>query len=286
MTPSTLPQDSSNITGATWDAVLKRDRYADGTFVYAALTTGIYCRPSCPARLPHRRNTLIFKTAAEAERQHYIPCRRCHPGLGSLTPAEKGIKHALAYIEAHLDETVSLRTLSQASGLSPNHLQQTFKRIVGLSPKAFYDARRLAHFKIHLRSGETVTSACYAVGFGSSRALYEKTGKGLGMTPVIYQQGGDGLTIRYGTSETTLGNVLLAATEAGICTVLLGRNEKSLMRSLRAEFPKATVVRYKETPREWRAALRSCQREDPLLSTLPRTLRHYVFQAKVWETLA
>jgi AraC family transcriptional regulator, regulatory protein of adaptative response / methylated-DNA-[protein]-cysteine methyltransferase len=274
------------LTGATWDAVLKRDRYADGTFVYAAMTTGIYCRPSCPARLPHQRNTLIFKTAAEAERQRFIPCRRCHPGAGALTPMEKAIKDALKYIESHLTETVSLRTLSQACGLSPNHLQQKFQSIVGLSPKAFCDARRLAHFKLHLRRGESVTSACYAVGFGSSRALYEKTRRGLGMIPVIYRQGGQGLTIRYATSEIPLGNVLLAATESGLCSVRLGREEKGLIRALRAEFPKAALVRYKEPPREWISALRRCQCGDPLLSTLPRTLQNYIFQAKVWRTLA
>jgi len=279
-------RDPGYFADSTWEAILNRDRYADGEFVYAALTTGIYCRPSCPARLPHRRNTVIFKTAGEAERQRYISCRRCHPSKGSLTPAEKGIKHALDYIEAHLDETVSLQTLSQASGLSPNHLQQTFKRIVGLSPKAFCDARRLAHFKLRLRRGESVTSACYAVGFGSSRALYDKTGKGLGMTPVVYQQGGDRLPIRYAMSDTTLGEVLLAATETGLCTIILAQTEKRLLRALRSEFPKAVLIRQKEPPREWSAALRMCQLEDPLLSTLPRTLRHCIFQAKVWKTLS
>jgi AraC family transcriptional regulator of adaptative response/methylated-DNA-[protein]-cysteine methyltransferase len=277
--------DPSHINTVTWDAVLKRDRYADGKFVYAALTTGIYCRPSCPARLPHRRNTLIFKTAAEAERHRYIPCRRCHPGAGSLTPAEKVIQRALDYIEAHLDETINLRTLSQASGLSPNHLQQTFKRIVGLSPKAFCDARRLTHFKESLRRGESVTSACYAVGFGSSRALYEMAKKGLGMMPVLYQQGGEGLTIRYATGKVPLGNVLLAATEAGLCAVLLGFTEKQLISTLRAEFSNAALIRLTEPTRKWRSALRSCQREDPLLSKLPRKLRHHVFKAKVFKAL-
>jgi AraC family transcriptional regulator of adaptative response/methylated-DNA-[protein]-cysteine methyltransferase len=280
-----LKEDPGNIVDVRWNAVLRRDRYADGTFVYAALTTGIYCRPSCPARIPHLRNTLIFETPGEAERRQYVPCSRCYPGVGESTPAEKGIKKALNFIEAHPDETIGLRTLSQESGLSPNHLQLTFKRIVGLSPKAFGDTRRLAGFKQFLRRGESVTGACYAVGFGSSRALYEKTRKRLGMTPVIYQQGGKGLTIRYAMSDTTLGKVLLAATESGFCAVHAGRHEKRLLHALRAEFFKANLIRHKNLPRDWISALQVCEREDPLLSKLPRVLRYHVFEAKVWKAL-
>jgi AraC family transcriptional regulator of adaptative response/methylated-DNA-[protein]-cysteine methyltransferase len=132
-----------------WDAVLKKDRHYDGKFVYAAVTTGIYCRSSCPARNPQRRNTLIFRTVEEAERQGYVACLRCHPN--SLAPAEKSIKAALDHIETHFDQTITLNTLSQVSGLSPHHLRETFKRIVGLSPRAFCDARRISRFKQCLR---------------------------------------------------------------------------------------------------------------------------------------
>jgi AraC family transcriptional regulator of adaptative response/methylated-DNA-[protein]-cysteine methyltransferase len=134
-----LTTEANEVSNLAWHAVLKKDRKYDGKFVYVAVTTGIYCRPSCPARNPQRRNTLIFLTPAEAERQGYVACLRCHPN--SLTPAEKSIKATLDYIEAHVDQTITLTTLSQVSGLSPHHLQETFKRIVGLSPKAFCDAR-------------------------------------------------------------------------------------------------------------------------------------------------
>jgi AraC family transcriptional regulator of adaptative response/methylated-DNA-[protein]-cysteine methyltransferase len=183
------------ISNVDWHAVVKKDRHYDGKFVYAAVTTRIYCRPSCPARNPHRRNTLIFLTTAEAERQGYISCLRCHPN--SLTPAERSIKAALDYIEAHLDQTITLSTLSQVSGFSPHHLQETFKRIIGLSPKSFCDARRIARFKQHLRAGQSISNACYEVGDGSSRAPYEKTRKGLGMTPAVYRHGGKGIHICY-----------------------------------------------------------------------------------------
>lgn len=273
----------SEIDAVSWQAVLKRDRLRDGQFVYLALTTGIYCRPSCPARHPHRRNALLLGSAAEAERLGYAACRRCHPD--SLAPAEKSIRAALLYIEVHLDETITLNTLSQVSGLSPNHLHHTFQLIVGLSPKAFCDARRLIRFKERLRVGESISEASYGVGYGSSRALYEKASKNLGMTPATYQHGGDGVRIRYANIGSTLGRVLLAGTEQGICTVMLGEDDKTLIRQLRAEFPKAVLMRDRVVPHRWIAAMQPCQREDPLLSKLPLDFRVRVFQAKVWKAL-
>jgi AraC family transcriptional regulator of adaptative response/methylated-DNA-[protein]-cysteine methyltransferase len=268
------------IRSVDWHAVVKKDRRYDGKFVYAAVTTGIYCRPSCPARNPQRRNTLIFVTAEEAEREGYVACLRCHPN--SLTPAEKSIKASLDYIEAHLDQTITLRTLSQVSGLSPHHLQETFKRIVGLSPKAFCDARRIARFKQHLRAGQSISSACYEVGYGSSRALYEKTKKGLGMTPSVYRHGGRGIHVCFGTTESLLGYVLVAETENGLCAVLLGEDDNLLLRELRAEFPRAIFKQVSSA--KWNAAVLSCKQEDPLLSKLPVSLRGRVFQARVWNS--
>jgi len=269
------------IGAVEWTAVVSKDRRYDGKFVYAAVTTGIYCRPSCPARNPQRRNVLIFLTTAEAERQGYVACLRCHPN--SLTPAEKGIKAALDYVEAHLDQTTTLNTLSQVSGLSPHHLQETFKRIVGLSPKAFCDARRIARFKQYLRAGQSISSACYEVGFGSSRALYEKTRKGLGMTPADYRRGGKGIRGVYSIIDSALGSVLVAGTEEGLCAVLLGDDEDLLRRELRQEFPAAVFK--KESSAKWDAAVLSCQSEDPLFAKLPVSLRGRVFQARVWDYL-
>lgn len=276
-----MTEEPSEISNIAWHAVLKKDRHYDGKFVYAAVTTGIYCRPSCPARSPQRRNALIFLTSAEAERQGYVACLRCYPN--SLAPAEKSIKAALDYIEAHLDQTITLNTLSQVSGLSPHHLQETFKRIVGLSPKAFCDARRIARFKQHLRAGQSISSACYEVGYGSSRALYEKTRKGMGMTPANYRRGGDGLRICYAVTDSAFGSVLVAGTTQGPCAVLLGEDENVLLRELRQEFPRAVFEQ--ESSAKWSAAVLSCQGEDPLFSKLPVSLRGRVFQARVWVAL-
>ncbi len=276
-----MAREPGQISNDDWRAVVKKDRRCDGKFVYAALTTGIYCRPSCPARNPHRRNTLIFLTTAEAERQGYVSCLRCHPN--SSTPAERSIKAALDYIEAHLDQTITLHTLSRVSGLSPHHLQETFKRIVGLSPKGFCDATRIARFKQYLRAGQSISSACYEVGYGSSRALYEKTRKGLGMTPAVYRHGGKGIHICYAISDSLLGSVLVARTEKGLCGVHLGEDDKVLVRKLREEFPGAMFKQKSSAKRE--TAVLTCTDEDPLLSKLPDSLRGRVFQARVWNSL-
>jgi AraC family transcriptional regulator, regulatory protein of adaptative response / methylated-DNA-[protein]-cysteine methyltransferase len=271
-------------TNAVWRVVLARDRRSDGQFVYVALTTSIYCRPSCPARLPQRRNVLVLPTADEAERRGYTACRRCHPAPGSLAPAEKSVKAALEYIEAHLDHSITLRTLSQVAGLSPNHLQGTFTRIVGLSPKAFCDYRRLARLKEYLQRGESVASASYAAGYGSIRSLYEKAHKALGMTPATYGKGGLGEHIRYVTSSVALGRLLLAGTERGVCRVRLGDDDERLLAALIQEFPRATFVSQRTIPQPWRKAISHSEEEDPLLSTLHVRLRRDVFEARLWHS--
>ena len=276
----TMAGDPGQISDVDWHAVLKKDRHYDGKFVYAAVTTGIYCRPSCPARNPHRRNTLTFLTTSEAERKGYISCLRCHPN--SLTPAERSIKAVLDYIEAHLDQTITLNTLSQVSGLSPHHLQETFKRTIGLSPKALCDAQRIARFKQHLRAGQSISDACYEVGYGSSRALYEKTKKGLGMTPAVYRQGGKGIHIWYAITRSGLGCALMANTEQGVCSILLGDDEVALIRELRQEFPGAVLRR---SSSDQCKAVQFCQDQDPLLSKLPVSLQGRVFLARIWNYL-
>jgi AraC family transcriptional regulator of adaptative response/methylated-DNA-[protein]-cysteine methyltransferase len=200
-----------------------------------------------------------------------------------MTPAEKSIKAALDYIEGHFDQPITLGTLSQVSGLSPHHLRETFKRIVGLSPKAFCDARRLARFKQSLRAGRTVSSACYEVGYGSSRALYEKTKKSLGMTPAVYRHGGKWTRIYYEIVDSLLGKVLVAGTEQGLCAVLIGEDDDLLLRELREEFPNA-VCKQKSSAK-WETAILSCKNEDPLLSKLSMSLRGRVFQARVLNSL-
>jgi AraC family transcriptional regulator of adaptative response/methylated-DNA-[protein]-cysteine methyltransferase len=273
-----------DIDSAAWQAVLQRDRDQDGAFVYVALTTGIYCRPSCPARHPHPRNTVLVQSGPEAERLGYAACRRCHPD--ALAPAERSIRRVLIYIEDHLGDATTLRVMSAVSGLSPNHLQQTFQRVVGLSPKVYADARRLARFKERLRRGESISGACYAAGYGSSRALYERARRHLGMTPAAYRRGGVGTDVRYVGIESALGVVLLGATREGVCAIHVGDDERTVMRRLQEEFPRAFLAPDRHAPPRWTAAVASGQREDPLIARLPREFRVALLQAKVWKDLA
>ena len=275
---------TGKISTTAWNAVLKRDRAYDGKFVYVAITTGIYCRPSCPSRRPYRRHALVFSNAEEAEHAGYVACRRCHPK--SLTPAEESIKAALNHIEARLDRKITLEELSQVSGLSPNHLQQTFKRIVGVSPKAFYNAQRLMRFKQLVREGESISSTCYASGYGSIRALYEVATQWLGMTPRTYQRSGEGTVIRYTIMKTSLGRLLLAGTERGISSVRLGDDNDILLREFREEFPRAELLRNEKRLANWIRAARSCNAEDAFLTRLPPDRQRRFFETKLWALIA
>lgn len=275
--------DSPEIPNDVWQAILNRDRQYDGRFVYGVLTTGIYCRPSCPARRPHRRNTLVFSRTQDAEIEGFIACQRCFPT--SKTPVETSIKAALDYIEIYNHQRITLKTLSQVTGLSPNHIQQSFRNIVGLSPKTFSDARRLTCLKQYLKRGDSVVMATYAAGYGSSRALYERANRGLGMTPAEYSRGGDKIRIEYTVLHTSLGSTLIAGAERGICAIIMGADEKQIVSELHREFPNAELSRVRCPLDKWAKAVQSSQQEHHILGKLPLDLRRKVFQARIRKAL-
>jgi len=278
-----MRSDAVEADNAAWEAVLRRDRLQDGAFVWVARTTGIYCRPSCPARRAYRRNVIILESATHAQQLGYVACRRCRPD--TLTRAERGIRAVLLYIDSHLDRPLTLDTLAGIAGLSPNHLQRTFGRLVGLSPKAFCDSRRLACFKDHVKRGASISDACYSVGFGSSRALYEKAARLLGMTPAAYQSGANGIRVQFATFDSPFGRALLAATREGLCAVLLGEDGATVRRQLRAEFPNASLFEASVAPEPWSTGVERACCEDPVLTQLPLECRSRIFQAKVWRNL-
>jgi AraC family transcriptional regulator of adaptative response/methylated-DNA-[protein]-cysteine methyltransferase len=170
--------------------------------------------------------------------------------------------------------------------LSPNHLQETFKRIIGVSPRAFYSAQRLMRFKQHVGAGESISSACYGVGYGSSRALYENAMRWLGMTPGTYQRCGEGKTIRYTIMRTFLGRLLLARTDRGIASIRLGQDHDSLLRELHEEFSRAVLLADKNPPDKWAETMRACEIEDAFLSRLPIVARCRIFETKLWASIA
>lgn len=221
-----------------WQAVLARDATADGRFYYAVRTTGVYCRPSCPARRPRREHVAFFYTPEAAEEAGFRACRRCAPR--AVRPDQQVVARVQALLEAN-DPPPVLAALGRAVGLSPSHLQRVFRRATGLSPRQYAAARRAERLKAALRDGSSVTNATYDAGYGSSRALYDAAPAALGMPPRVYRDGGRGERIAYGIADSPVGRVLVAATERGVCAVHFG-DDAVVLEALRAEFPRATLV--------------------------------------------
>jgi AraC family transcriptional regulator, regulatory protein of adaptative response / methylated-DNA-[protein]-cysteine methyltransferase len=225
-----------------WNAVLARDASRDGSFVFAVRSTGIYCRPSCPARRPRREQVSFFQLPEAAEHAGFRACRRCHPRRAQTDdPQIELVRRICHAIDEHDEEPLTLKTLSTETGVSAHHLQRTFKDVMGISPRQYAESRRLDQFKTKVRSGASITDAMYDAGYGSSRSLYEKSAAQLGMTPATYGRGGRGMRIIYTIADCPLGRVLVAATERGVCSVALGDSDADLQRALFAEYPNASI---------------------------------------------
>lgn len=272
---------------SAWDAVMGRDARRDGQFVYAVATTGVYCRPSCPSRRPRRDSVRFFTAPEDAERAGFRACRRCHPRDGAA-PETRLVERACAYLEAHLDEPVTLETLGEAVGVSPWHLQRTFKRLTGVSPKEMLRARRMERLKERLQQGDDVAAATYEAGFGSGSRVYERSDARLGMTPATYRRGGAGMRIRFATAASPLGLLLVAVTERGVCAVALGDADEQLAAALRREYPKAAIERAEPGAEELdtriAAVLRFLEGGSPHLA-LPLDVQATAFQERVWKAL-
>ena len=232
-----------------WQATLHRDTRADGSFVFAVRSTHIYCRPSCPARRPLRRNTVFFRTSEEAEKQGFRPCQRCRPKHQNSAPAL--VQQVAAMLANGEEQSFRLHSLAAHLKVSRAELRRAFRKTTGLSPKEFAQAFRLGRFKKMLREGIRVTEALYACGYGSSSRLYEKTNAQLGMTPASYRKGGAGMQIGYTVAKSTLGKVLVAGTERGVSAVYLGESEKNLVNEFRKEYASAEIVRAPEEHKNW-----------------------------------
>jgi len=269
-----------------WRAVVRRDHQLDGTFVYAVRSTGIYCRPSCPARHPRREQVVFFAVPEAAERAGFRPCRRCQPRLeAARTPQLALVRQVCRYLEGHIDSLPALSRLSGAVGASPHHLQRTFKRHMGISPRQYADALRLASFKGKLRNGQPITDAIYEAGYGASSRLYERAPTQLGMTPATYRRGGRGIRIGYTVVAGPWGKLLAAATARGVCAVSLGDSESELEAALRSEFPEAEIQRDEAGLGRWAGAIvKHLDGRQPSLS-LPLDVRATAFQWRVWQEL-
>jgi AraC family transcriptional regulator of adaptative response/methylated-DNA-[protein]-cysteine methyltransferase len=269
-----------------WRAVEARDSRFDGRFVYAVKSTRIYCRPSCPSRRPNRGRVTFYSAPDAAENAGYRACRRCHPRETEMaSTAAVAVEQARSLIEQQPDQPFTLAELAARVGVSPFHLQRTFKRLLGVSPREYQDGLRVTHFKSRLRAGDTVSRATYEAGFGSSSRVYERSDRSLGMTPASYRRGGAGMRIAYAIVDSTFGKLLVATTERGVCAVALGDSEDALEQTLRADFPSAEIERADDTHREWVEEIVGHIGSGNVGISAPLDLRGTEFQQQVWSLL-
>jgi AraC family transcriptional regulator of adaptative response/methylated-DNA-[protein]-cysteine methyltransferase len=269
-----------------WGAVLARDARSDGRFVYAVRSTGVYCRPSCPSRRPNRDSVRFFAGPDAAEIAGFRECRRCHPRAGvAPAPGLDNVRKAAAYIASHADEPLTLSRLAAHVRTSPFHLQRTFTRILGISPRAYQDALRAQRFRSDLRRGKPLTSAMYDAGYGSSSRVYERQPTGPGMTPAAYRRGAKGAAVAFTIVDSSLGRLLVAGTDKGLCSVKLGDRDDLLERDLRSEYPSAEIRHEQGAFSKWvRTLVAHLDGRAPKLD-LPVDVQATAFQWKVWRYL-
>lgn len=268
-----------------WQAVLSRDSQRDGQFVFAVSSTRIYCRPSCPSRRPKRERVSFFPLPEAAERAGFRACLRCHPRDAATSDQKVEMVRRACQLLEQSDGPMNLTHLSERLGISSFHLQRTFKRIVGITPRKYAEAHRANKFKENVRQGQPITSAMYDAGYGSSSRLYERATAELGMTPATYSRNGRGACISYALAKCGLGHLLVAATEKGICAVRLGSNETGLETALREEFSAARIERDEGKLRQWVSQiLEHLAGLRPNLD-LPLDVQATAFQRLVWDAL-
>ncbi|MGF7159606.1 AraC family transcriptional regulator of adaptative response/methylated-DNA-[protein]-cysteine methyltransferase [Rhodoligotrophos appendicifer] len=270
-----------------WPAVAARDASADGRFVYTVKTTGIYCRPSCPSRLAKPEHVGFAESAAAAEALGYRACKRCRPdqAAGPALHRAELVAEACRRIEA-ADTLPSLAVLAAESGLSPYHFHRLFKAVTGVTPRAYGQARRGERVRNALTQPETsVTAAIYDAGFGSNGRFYAAADGLLGMTPTAYRDGGANICIRFAIGECSLGHVLVAASERGICAILLGDDPEALARELQDRFPKAELTGGDRAFDTMVAQVVGFVDAPGLGLDLPLDIRGTAFQQRVWEAL-
>ncbi|MGA1858088.1 bifunctional DNA-binding transcriptional regulator/O6-methylguanine-DNA methyltransferase Ada [Azospirillum sp. 11R-A] len=232
----------TDVEAERWEALRRRDPAADGRFVYAVRSTGVYCRPSCAARPARPENVAFYATNAEAEQAGFRPCKRCRPdGPSQGDRRAEAVAVACRLIE-EAEEAPQLDELAAAAGMSPHHFHRIFKQVTGVTPRAYVQAQRAARVADALQQAGSVTEAIYEAGYGSSGRFYETAGARLGMTPTSYRRGGAGETIRFAVGISSLGSILVAATERGVCAILLGDDPDLLLRDLQDRFPRAELI--------------------------------------------
>jgi AraC family transcriptional regulator of adaptative response/methylated-DNA-[protein]-cysteine methyltransferase len=277
--------ESQQVDDERWAAILTRNSEFDGKFVFAVQSTGIYCKPSCPAKHPRRVNVVFFSGSEGAEQSGFRPCKRCRPHLDQRSNRIEAMDRVCKYIEVNLNRKLTLSELSAHARMSPYHFQRIFKRTVGISPRQYAETRRVAKMKRLLRSGQTVTKALYGAGFNSRSRIYEKMPNQLGMSPGVFRRGGVGLQIDYTIVNCPLGRLLVGATERGICAVHMGDSDSTVEVSLSEEYPAASLHRDDQRLREWVSVILNYFAGQDSTLKLPLDVQATAFQWKVWKAI-
>ena len=268
-----------------WSSVLARDSRADGTFYYSVATTGVYCRPSCAARQARPENVRFHATCRDAERAGFRPCRRCKPNQLSVAEQQAAKITAVCRMIENSEETPSLVQMANRAGLSLYHFHRVFKAITGVTPKEYAAAHRTNRVRNSLGGSGTVTEAIYEAGYNSSGRFYETSNELLGMTPSKYRSGGPSTEIRFAVGECSLGSILVAASERGVCAILLGDDPDALARDLQDQFPQAHLIGGDARFEQLVSKVVGFVEAPALGLELPLDVRGTAFQQRVWQAL-
>jgi AraC family transcriptional regulator, regulatory protein of adaptative response / methylated-DNA-[protein]-cysteine methyltransferase len=268
-----------------WARIVARDRTADGHLWYSVVTTGVYCRPSCPSRVANPRNVLLHGTLEEAKATGFRPCKRCNPDGLSVEAENVSIAARACRLIEESEEEPSLADLAAAAGCSPSYFHRRFKAATGLTPKDYAVATRASKIRERLASGTSVTEAIYDAGFNSSGRFYEKSTGMLGMTPSQYRAGGANEEIRFAVGETSLGTILVASSKKGVACILLGDDPNQLVQELQDRFPKARLIGADRDYETVVARVIGIIEAPRIGLDLPLDVRGTAFQRRVWQAL-
>lgn len=268
-----------------WPRVLARDASADGSFFYSVATTGVYCRPSCAARPANPKNVDFHLTTAAAEAAGFRPCKRCKPDQPPKAERDAALVASVCRIIEAAEEPPALETLARAAGLSPHHFHRLFKAVTGVTPKAYADAHRAMRLREGLETAGSVTEAIYEAGFNSAGRFYEASDALLGMTPKAWRAGGEGAEIRFAVGECSLGAILVARSDKGVCAILMDDDPDALVRDLQDRFPKARLVGGDDGFEQLVARVVGLVEQPGIGLDLPLDVRGTAFQQRVWQAL-
>lgn len=281
-----IQQRAAHTTGdPRWAQLRARDRAADGQFVYSVRTTGVYCRPSCPARPARPENIRFHATPAEAEAAGFRACRRCQPDQPPLAERHAATIAALCRRIETAPTMPTLAALATQAGLSPHHLHRLFRQVTGLTPRAYAQAQRAQQVRSALARSATVTEAIYDAGYQASSRFYSEAGAVLGMTPSAFRAGGAATEIRFAIGQCSLGAILVAASARGVCAILLGDDPEALARDLQDRFPKAALLGGDAAFERWVAQVVGLVEAPGTGLDLPLDIRGTAFQQRVWQAL-